>query len=182
MFVPDFEEVVTSPEEWFDKAEQLKYSAEILFSFEKNRLSIKRENRADVIMDIGISVKPQAVMLFGMALEVLLKSLEVKRDMIKIINGEIKGKKRISHNILNLIQELQIQLDEKEIRYLEKVTRHIVWEGRYPTSMSKDDFTEEYTKKNINKWYNTYIGDDDYNNLKSIYSKIYTVVDAALFE
>ena len=174
-----FEDAVLSPEKWFDKAEELKYAADILLDFEKNRTRFKREYRKNIIVDTNIYLTSQIIMLNGFAIENLLKALMCKRNKITIDEkGQVKG---LDHDVVSLAQTLEIDLEKNETVYLEKVFRHIVWEGKYPSPLKKKKFTEEWTTQNINQWHNTYVRDYDFEIVKVIYNKILAQVEIELF-
>jgi hypothetical protein len=174
-----FEEVALSPENWFDKAEELEYSAKVLLNFEKTRHKLKREFRTSVYIDTNVYVFSQVVMLYGFAIENLLKGFKCKRNKIQIDNlGKIK---HLNHNLTELIEELNIEIDEVYKNYIKKIERHILWEGRYPSPKGRKDFQQTWTDENIDKWHNTYVLDFDERMLKDIYSKIYTKVNEELF-
>ena len=130
------------------------------------------------MIDDNISVMSQVVMLYGMSIEVLLKSLAVKRKLIKV---EEEKMTKVDHLLPFLVQKLNIKLTSENMKYLEKVTRHIIWEGQYPSPRMKKDFTEEYTSNNIDMWRWTYVGKDDFNKLEAIYGEIYVIVKNELF-
>ena len=175
-----FEDAVLIPEKWFDKAEELKYAADILSDFEKNRMRFKHEYREDVIVDMNIYLMSQIIMLYGFAIENLLKCIMCKRNKITITEkGEVKG---LNHDVASLAEMLEIDLEENEKVYLQKVFRHIVWEGRYPSPLKKEKFTQEWTTQNIDQWHNTYVRDYDFKMVKAIYNKILVQVKIELFE
>lgn len=177
-----FEDAALSPEKWFDKSEELKYAADILSDFEKNRTRFKREYRKDIIIDTNIYLISQIIMLYGFAIENLLKALLCKRNEITINkDGKLEG---LNHDVVFLVKVLKIELEENERVYLDKVYRHIVWEGKYPSPLNKNkkkDFTPEWTTKNINQWHNTYVRDYDFDMVKAIYNKILEQVKKELF-
>jgi HEPN domain-containing protein len=95
---------------YFDKADTLRKSAEILMTHGETR---------EVF-----------TMLSGMAIELLLKGIQVGLDL----------RPSKSHNLSILVDDVGISVDDDQRILLEVLTEHIIWVGRYTTPMNKLDW------------------------------------------
>ena len=89
------------------------------------------------------------LMLYGFAMENLIKALIVKKDpsLPLIEKGAIKWGVN-GHDLLSLIEKAGIDPTEDERLILPALTEWAVWQGRYPTSMDAESYSNERTVLN----------------------------------
>lgn len=122
---------------WYNKSSDLHASAGTLW------LAITGENdqlyqeKLGLCSNFKMSVAcwPVYEMLFGMALELILKAIVVASG----------NKPSHTHNLVSLTQGLTIKLDKTETSILKHLTESIIWDGRYPVP-KKPNFLEEHLK------------------------------------
>ena len=77
------------------------------------------------------------LMLSGFALENLLKGILVARE--PTLTDKIVSKKIKHHKLEDLFKLVGIEIDETESVMVERLTESIIWAGRYPIPLLKDD-------------------------------------------
>ncbi len=114
--------------EWSSSA--LFRAADILWKmFEedvKNRIDLKVGDKLEP--EIG----PVAMMLYGLSIENLLKSVLIKKGGAFNENGKFKY---ASHLLLNLMEKANIEITEEENFLLERLEQYIIWCGKYPAPL-----------------------------------------------
>lgn len=127
-----------SPLGWYNKSSDLRASAGALW------ISMRNENSDIIVKELGlgtqfsmpIAVWPVYMMLCGIALELLYKSICVaKRIKIKTI-----------HNLVRLADIAGVNIDDKSKAVLTLLTEFVIWEGKYP--VPKDDNKESFFTSN----------------------------------
>jgi hypothetical protein len=122
---------------WYNKASDLHASAGALW------LIIKGDNEKS-ILELGFSsgfsmpVACSSVyeMLFGMSLELILKSIFVVSQL------DVP----FTHNLVSLAEKLDIKLSQNEIQIFQLLTDSIVWDGRYPVPKKQDSFEDYHNR------------------------------------
>ncbi len=79
-----------------------------------------------------------AFLLYGFALENLLKGLFVRRNPEAIKSDKIGV--AFSHNLVDLAREAGFNASAAEIALLQKLTTVTVWSGRYPVSKYRHEY------------------------------------------
>jgi hypothetical protein len=164
----NFEERTLNFNKWIAKASELEQAAEVLA--EKEISIMNKYSVVDgIFFDNRISLMPQTIMLYAFAIENYLKGLLALRKMITINNGQTKG---LSHELADIIKNIGINIDEDMEKILDKYTRHILWEGRYPAPIRSKDLPLTYDSRNLNEWPNTYVIQNDIDISRNIISQI----------
>ena len=114
-------------------------------------------------------------MLFGYALENLVKGIIVCRDPTLVTEKRLRRWDKRGHRLIALFADAGIQLDESELNLLGRVTRMTEWKGRYPVPLdfSKTDPQSDAVIGSLvvtSRW-----PVEDYEGLVDIYEK--TVVE-----
>jgi hypothetical protein len=91
--------------------------------------------------ETGGSTSAVCFMLFGFALENLVKGIIVCRDPSRVTKSGFKGWGKKGHKLIELFDLAEIPLDEDERKLLGRVTRLTEWKGRYPLPMTFDTVT-----------------------------------------
>jgi hypothetical protein len=113
-----------NPRVWELKAAELEYAAEILWEKQKNDFPILLSQKSAPPALAGISL-----MLFGLAIELLAKSLFVSKQT------PINAKNKISfskHDLPTLVSEAGCRLSTSDRHFLERLKQFVEWAGRYP--------------------------------------------------
>lgn len=77
------------------------------------------------------------MLLVGFALENFLKGIFIAREPH---NQESLNKMfRLSHNLNDLADHLEIEKTENEKEILTRLTKYTIWDGRYPTPSQKKE-------------------------------------------
>ena len=135
------------PVSWHNTGIGLKRSADIIWRSWWE--TIKRLDEAPttvpgrVAADIYV-LWPSFMLLFGLALENLLKGIIVTKNPASFSqkirwSGKLKG----GHNIVGLCEEAGISISDEEKRLLEELTESIIWRGRYPVPKNHKN-TKDY--------------------------------------
>lgn len=78
---------------------------------------------------------PVFMMLSGLSIELILKSLLVKN----------RKDRNIGHNILSFFDQEKISLTKQEKKLEKRLIKYVVWEGKYPTPLKFDDYPRDLT-------------------------------------
>jgi hypothetical protein len=119
---------------WYNKASDLRGSAGAIWSamHEPNAL----ENAEHLGLGKGFSFSiagwPVYLMLCGMALELLLKTILLEQ-----------GKEpKLTHNLVELAKDAGLSFDEKQLGLLSILSESIYWDGRYPVPKEEKRFAQ----------------------------------------
>jgi len=111
-----------APEAWRNVAKVLFDAAGIL-SRECLLGNTQGDSRACLVSPVN--------MLFGMAIETLLKGLVVHRKGKIVCKGKLPHS-FTHHNIERLLREAEVQLKENDLLLLRKLEVYVKWLGKYP--------------------------------------------------
>jgi hypothetical protein len=136
-----------SPAQWLQYAEELRDSAELIWSHEDESLRVRVETNAERCAVGGpfrvSGVSRTYLLLAGFALENVLKGLLVLEDPRHINTGALSRELR-SHNIEVLASKVQgLTLAEDEDQFCALVTAVIPYWGRYPIPLDKNRIMPE---------------------------------------
>jgi hypothetical protein len=131
-----------NPAAWALSAWDLEAASDVLFEKYQNN---NTEDGPPLDLDHERLHIP-ATMLFGFAVENLLKGVLIKQHgdfakARKAINDVEKG--AWNHNLLVLAEATNYPLKEEQRRWLRTLSASIKWAGRYPTSLYVEDYTIE---------------------------------------
>ena len=124
------------PRAWAHKGQNLVHAFEVLIDQESS---------------FHFDVRSQAMMMAGMACEVMLKAALVNNpEMLRIVTTPVKQlskedremrKKFYSHDLLTLFGMTKVDLSENEVLIADSLSEYIQWRGRYviPRETDIDD-------------------------------------------
>ncbi len=169
----NFEQRTLDYKKWISKAAELEQSAEILAESELKRIKEIKVIEPVMVVD-NISIMPQIIMLYAFSIENYLKGLLALRNRIKISDGKTKG---LNHKLVDIIRDIGINIDDDMEQIINKYTRHIAWEGRYPAPISKFDLPEFYDSSNLHEWPNTYVNINDIEISRIVLAQIKHIIE-----
>ncbi|UGA49049.1 hypothetical protein HU230_0043350 (plasmid) [Bradyrhizobium quebecense] len=82
---------------------------------------------------------PAAQLLYGYALENLLKGIWVAKDPSLISSGKL-NRKLASHDVVKLAKQAGFVLHTQEVPVAQALSRLSVWAGRYPVALLEAEF------------------------------------------
>lgn len=85
-----------------------------------------------------------------------------------------------SHDLIEMLKSIGIEIDGVYKELLEKYERHILQEGRYPAPKKSDNLAKEFNSDNITEWPNTYVIDHDIRMIKAIINDLHNIIDSEL--
>ncbi len=178
---------------WWYSAHQLRRSADLIHDFaeeatnkslmnivaefEKNkeRTSTVRflsDEESQLSLDSGLS--GVAFMLLGLSIENLAKGILVTRNPEGVVkNGEFKLKK---HGLVNLVNECNLSITDKERDLLETATEYIRWRGRYMIPLSSDSLRPKQSKNGEWKTMWDVFHRGDYDILASFCDRLFDIL------
>jgi hypothetical protein len=135
--------IARNPNSWEERADNLKRAADKVYeicydAFTSTRNYIK-EGREPDLQDVqDFSVIAIYYLLMGYALENLLKGILIMRQPeMYVQQGNLTGLK--THKLVKLFEDCKLPVDQETKELLEKLTRHIVWQGKYPIPLRAED-------------------------------------------
>lgn len=172
-FMSDFESEMFSHYYWFETAERLKISAEVLY----DKLSdlYDREQIPENLMEWRkqqLAVFQSHMMLLGFSLENLVKAVSVKTYTSK--NGLVTDFKSLqnqvwqvknAHDLLSIAENCNFELTDNEKDLIERHTEFLVWAGRYHLPKNKLKYDEVFEQGKLRR------KQGDHNLIESVFSK-----------
>ena len=143
-----FETISMDSMSWLENAEKLKLSADLI----NKELEILIEPFLQGKQEYKDEEKIQAFwhsnfLLIGHALENLIKGLSIENNRDLITFDKIYKEKwqcyNLGHGISKIAQDNISDLEENEIKLLEKLETYIVWAGKYPLPKKLDRYNAE---------------------------------------
>jgi hypothetical protein len=137
---------------WLSSAERLRAAAEVILQHEAQTLApyleayrkaeAQLDNPETSIAEIQADPPnyPPGELLFGYALENVLKGLIVANDAA-IPNETALDSKITKHKLIELAADAKFQISSDEAKVLEALTTLIQWAGRYPVALRIDRHT-----------------------------------------
>jgi hypothetical protein len=134
------------PQDWLNKARQLKRAADLLFiKFEEERIGFDEEFERDLSTKLPFPDDSVITMLLGFAVENLLKGLYV--STLKRVKGikdlselELPGQRHELEPIALAVEpKLNIKFSQEQIHLLHALEHVVLWYGRYPSARNIDD-------------------------------------------
>ncbi len=129
-----------SPAEWSRVALELRYSAKMLWAHQHLTLAIS--NTFDTILEGRSMVSRPSFLLYGLAIENMLKALGVASDPTLIAGGELDTSIK-SHKLAPLAATVGIVLDHDETALCNMVSEADVYWGRYPIPLKMTHLADE---------------------------------------
>jgi hypothetical protein len=137
--------LLNKPSHWQSKAGKLKHCADLLFDAFLAASALSDEEKAETQDSV---IDDVATLLYGMAMEAILKAALLKEGFAKIksdgsISWNAEGAK--SHNLLGICRTLKfLELDSGQEKLMERLSAFVSWAGKYPTPWkienAKNDF------------------------------------------
>lgn len=127
-----FEAIGNNPDVWSETAEALVYNAEVL---KRHRDESKAPNAtADVNRTFA------ELLLWGYALEAFFKSLFLKGGGRLVVGDAFDSSVGMgNHNLVNIARKAGFTLDGKQQDTLDRLSRILLWDGRYPIAKKSGD-------------------------------------------
>jgi hypothetical protein len=157
MFKTDVFKAAQSPASWLLTAERLREGAEAILVHEQGfevayfRAYTAATEKAAAIAysdgnDSGVAEiearapnYPAAQLLYGYALENLLKGIRIAKDPTLVSAGKL-NRKLTTHDLVELAKEAEFVLHVQEIPVAEALSKLSVWAGRYPVALLEAEF------------------------------------------
>lgn len=119
------------PDRWISQARRLRASADLLYGAYLKDLRMFGKVRKVSSLKSLEHVMP-ATLLYGFALENLLKAILVQNDQSRVRNGRLAPWPGGGHDLPALAREAEVALDPVETDVLNRLSQFIKWAGRYP--------------------------------------------------
>ena len=78
-----------------------------------------------------------ALLLLGLALETTAKTLLVRQDKVRVVQGKMTNVK--THDLVSPLQRCNIEVSADEIGHLNVLRDYVEWFGRYPVPLAAVD-------------------------------------------
>lgn len=156
--------VKASPFFWRQKAEELKFAAEVLWPQAENRLHILASISVEDVPNFDIrTLEPDTFSIFlsliGFSTEALFKGIIIRDNPTYISNGTLSSKLK-SHDLIKLSKLAKLSLTNHEKIFCKQAYKAMMVESRYPIPENatpentaieigghcRDVFTELYNK------------------------------------
>jgi hypothetical protein len=157
MFKTDVFKAAQSPSSWLLTAERLRDGAEAILAHEQRfEVAYFRAYRAATEEAVAIAYSegndagvadiearapnyPAAQLLYGYALENLLKGIQIAKNPTLISSGKLNAKLK-SHNLVKLAKAASFTLHVQELPVADALSKLSVWAGRYPVTLLEAEF------------------------------------------
>jgi len=126
-----FETRALTPATWALTGQRLRRSADIVMAGYNSDLKTM-ESGASPLELRNLELSGCATLLYGLALENLLKAIIIKTDPAVIIDGELRRWPAGGHDLLILCNVAKIKTTKVEKDLLARLTSFVRWAGRYP--------------------------------------------------
>lgn len=155
----EFENILRDPKRWKFLALKLKHAADRLYehgfdafynwkkyvnSDDENMILLEGDKVYDeeFLFTYDMEIIPIYYLLIGFAFENLLKAILIERTLKKEEKPITKFPNLLKdHDLLNLCNKARINLENEEEVLLKDISDYIIWEGRYPIPLNKQEFT-----------------------------------------
>jgi len=175
----DFDSEMFSHYYWFDNAERLKISADVLF----DKLSdlYDRQKRPENLFEWRkqqLAVFQSYMMLLGFSLENLIKAVSIKSytsqnnsisDFKNLQNNVWQAKN--AHDLLTIAENCNFILTNEERDLIERHTEFLVWAGRYHIPKDKMKYDQAFSQQKLRR------KKGDHVLIESIFSKAKQYLD-----
>ena len=138
--------VKASPFFWRQKAEELKFAAEILWPHAEERLN-KTIESAEENSEFDVnSLEPDIFSIFlsllGFSTEALFKGVIIRDNPFYVSNGKLCSK-LTTHDLLKLAKRAKLSLSQHEKIFCKQAYKAMIIESRYP--IPKDNSETDYS-------------------------------------
>ena len=126
-----FEWKADAPGSWVLQARRLKRAADTVFNAHSSDLQ-RLQAGADPLHLEHLESSGPASLLYGLALENLLKALVIESTGSRIVKWKLLPWRGTGHGLVELAREANVPLIEVEIDLMSRLTCYVEWAGRYP--------------------------------------------------
>ena len=120
-----------SPAIWALSARRLKHSADLIFDAYEIDLQQMARNASPLEFN-NLEVAGAATLLFGLAVENLLKAIIITREPKTVEDGRLRDWPGNGHELILLAEKANIRLDAQQQDLLQRLVAFVEWAGRYP--------------------------------------------------
>jgi hypothetical protein len=124
--------------DWLQSAYRLKHGADLLFKAYSLAAELSDEERP---ADEDIRVAGVATLLYGLAIENMIKAVLLRENIAKVENdGTVKWNVEgaQAHDLVSISKPLLV-LGNDELKLLERLSAFVSWAGKYPTPKTFDN-------------------------------------------
>lgn len=142
----DFEIIGQSPHLWLSSAKHLKKAADIICDELVKTLASYSSSSTRIPYDEIVLFKSY-MLLAGLSLENLAKGILIGRNPNIVNSNELDrkllGKSKGGHDLVaTLMQKISLELLPSEIDVVSRLTKFVVWAGKYPIHFKADQNTQ----------------------------------------
>jgi hypothetical protein len=130
-----FELRALTPSIWVLTARRLKRSADIIFDQCENDLRAMESGISPLELH-NLELAGCATMLYGLALENLLKAIVIQVQPTAIVDHKLRKWPSGGHDLLLLRKEARLGVNDSEKDLLTRLAAFVKWAGRYPIPKS----------------------------------------------
>jgi len=170
-----FAGVARDPAWWLFRAQDLSQAATVLFeAFIADRQRFIDLNEPGLGVDKkevpNLSIAPVAMLLFGLAVENVLKAMIVKNDPTIVGDEKLGRWGARDHDLVKLAERAGLQLEPADRDLLARLGLFLLWRGRYPVPNRAPDSAQPFA--NSAGQDDAQIRLDDAENVKSFLVKV----------
>ena len=141
---------------WFNTAERLKYSAELLYSILADLMTNEERQDEVDLRENQLALFDSYMMLMGFALENLIKGVSIKAytsngiviDEYDQISKKV-WKVKNGHDIIQIASLCHFSLNEEEHNLLQRCKTFAVWAGRYHLPKFKSEYDDAFANERL---------------------------------
>ena len=130
--------LLNSAHKWHAKAGKLKHCADLLF---KTYLAAKALSPEEQSATQDSEISDVATLLYGMAMEGVLKAALLKRGVAKMrADGSVAwgAEGAVNHDLVGICRSLQcVRLNADQEKLMERLSAFVCWAGKYPTPLNR---------------------------------------------
>jgi hypothetical protein len=120
-----------TPAIWALSARHLKHSADLIFDAYEIDLQQMARDVSPLELN-NLEVASAATLLFGLAIENLLKAIIISKEPKTVEDGKLRNWHGNGHELILLAEKANIMLDEQQKDLLQRLVAFVEWAGRYP--------------------------------------------------
>jgi hypothetical protein len=137
----EFKTKSVDPGAWFSTAHSVRHAALVLWRELGPALDqwATTDATVDAKLELSLRLRGPFAMLAGMAIENMLKGLILQRTARDARLELMSKKKLITHDLVTLATRAGVELADFEQELLARLSRFIVWAGRYPVALTATD-------------------------------------------
>lgn len=137
--------LLNEPHHWQSKARKLRHCADLLFKAFLAARALSDEEQSETE---DSKIDDVATLLYGMAMENLLKAALLKEGIAKIrTDGTVAwcAEGATAHDLLGICRSLKsFKLNADQEKLMERLSAFVYWAGKYPTSLGIKNDTKAF--------------------------------------